>query len=171
MNAIALKIREQADPIPPSSDIGAGRACEAAQRACGRIAPLWPLKNFVAVNPFLGMADRRFGEVARVMAEVAGARMTMPRAFYRDAIAQGRITDRDLGQALLRKGSAAPRTLDVAALRRQLQTEDVATHAPLPTVADVAGKLTGRDWASFACERISLWAAGYFDAGQALWPA
>jgi len=107
MNAIALKIREQADPIPPSSDIGAGRACEAAQRACGRIAPLWPLKNFVAVNPFLGMADRRFGEVARVMAEVAGARMTMPRAFYRDAIAQGRITDRDLGQALLRKGSAA----------------------------------------------------------------
>ncbi|MGN6706849.1 MAG: YbcC family protein [Rhodanobacter sp.] len=171
MNATALKIREQADPIPPSSDIGAGRAFEAAQRACGRIAPLWPLKNFVAVNPFLGMTDRRFGEVARVMADVAGARMTMPRAFYRDAIAQGRITDRDLDQALRRKGSTAPRSIDVAALHRQLQTGDMTARTPLPTVADVAGKLSGRDWASFACERISLWAAGYFDAGQALWPS
>ena len=26
--------------------------------ACGRIAPMWPLKHFVAVNPFLGFASR-----------------------------------------------------------------------------------------------------------------
>jgi hypothetical protein len=29
-------------------------------KACGRIAPLWPLKHFVAVNPFLGFAEKPF---------------------------------------------------------------------------------------------------------------
>lgn len=29
----------------------------AITRACGKIAPLWPLKHFVAVNPFLGFSD------------------------------------------------------------------------------------------------------------------
>jgi hypothetical protein len=28
--------------------------------ACGRIAPLWPLDHFVAVNPLFGFADQPF---------------------------------------------------------------------------------------------------------------
>ncbi|MBS0244795.1 MAG: DUF2309 family protein, partial [Proteobacteria bacterium] len=30
--------------------------------ACRRIAPLWPLKHFVAVNPFLGFTQEPFAE-------------------------------------------------------------------------------------------------------------
>ena len=33
---------------------------EIIKSACRRIPPLWPLKNFVAVNPFLGLSDRQF---------------------------------------------------------------------------------------------------------------
>src|SRR3546814_4808031 len=32
----------------------------AIAQACDKIAPLWPLKHFVAVNPFLGFSDQSF---------------------------------------------------------------------------------------------------------------
>ena len=44
--------------VQPSAVPGADRAVvmAAIAGACGRIAPLWPLKHFVAVNPFLGFS-------------------------------------------------------------------------------------------------------------------
>ena len=51
--------------------------------ACGRVAPLWPLKHFVAVNPFLGFADLTFGETCASLKHIANADMLMPRDFYR----------------------------------------------------------------------------------------
>ena len=45
---------------------------ERARRACARVAPLWPLRDFVAVNPFLGLADRSFLEAAVTLRRVAG---------------------------------------------------------------------------------------------------
>jgi uncharacterized protein YbcC (UPF0753/DUF2309 family) len=83
---------------------------EAAIRsACGRIAPLWPLRGFVAVNPFLGFADRRFEDTAALLRRVAGIDMLMPRAFHRAALASGRVTDADLEVALSRLPSTATR--------------------------------------------------------------
>ena len=38
--------------------------------ACNRIAPLWPLHSFVAVNPFLGLSDMPFAEAAQLMQRV-----------------------------------------------------------------------------------------------------
>jgi len=171
MNATALKIQGRMDAVPAADADLAQLALDAARRACRRIAPLWPLKHFVAVNPFLGITDCSFADAARRMAETAGARMTMPRAFYRDAIAEGRITDQDLAQALRRKSAAATGLVDVSALRQSLQAPDPAARKPLPTVADVASRSTQQDWTTFTCERISVWAAGYFDEGQALWPS
>jgi uncharacterized protein YbcC (UPF0753/DUF2309 family) len=171
MNATALKIREQAGTAPPANADKAQLVLDAARHACRRIAPLWPLKHFVAVNPFLGMTDRSFTDAARLMGETAGARMTMPRGFYRDAIAEGRITDADLAHALQRKGGVVPGLDGVSALHQRLQAADPVARAPLSTVADVASQLMRRNWATFASERISVWAAGYFDEGQALWPS
>jgi hypothetical protein len=41
----------------------------------------------------------------------------------------------------------------------------------VPTVADVAVQVTGRDWSRFATDRASAWAATYFDHGQCIWPS
>ena len=38
--------------------------------ACERIAPLWPLKHFVAVNPFFGLRDHSFQEASDTLARV-----------------------------------------------------------------------------------------------------
>ncbi|MBP1474158.1 DUF2309 domain-containing protein [Frateuria sp. MAH-13] len=168
MNAIALQLD---DTDAPASGHAPRAVLDAATQACQRIAPLWPLANFVAVNPFLGLTDRRFTEAAALMAGTAGARMTMPRAFYREAIAQGRISEPDLALALRRapRSSAVPR--DVPSLHRALREATSPELAPWATAVDAASQVTGRDWTAFACERIATWAAGYFDQGQALWPS
>ncbi len=137
---------------------------DAAARAAGRIAPLWPLDSFVAVNPFLGLSERRFAEATAQLARAAGARTTMPRAFYLEAIDGGRIAEEDLGAALRAcDDPAAPGS--VAALLEQARQPEPARE-PLTTVAGLAGREDGRDWAGFAAERIALWAAAHFAASD-----
>lgn len=154
------------DNIPADIDTSVK---EAIKDAGGKIAPLWPLKTFVAVNPFLGMADKSYAEAAHRMNKAAGAKMAMPRSFYGEAIDSGRITEADLDAALKNAtGSSLP--ADVAALIAATKDEPVRPAAQ-PTVAEIAMNLTGTDWPSLVVDRISAWAAGYFDDGQAAWQA
>ena len=48
-------------------------AASATRAALARIAPLWPLKHFVAVNPFMGLLDRPFAEACDLLRRTAGA--------------------------------------------------------------------------------------------------
>jgi len=141
----------------------------AADRAGKRIAPLWPLKHFVAVNPFWGLADHDFAEAAEIVARTAGARMTMPRSYYPEAIDAGRITKDDIAEALKRvRGAALPLDPDAVIAAA---SEEASLPPALPTVADIAAEVSGKDWPGFITERISLWAADQFDEGQASWPS
>jgi hypothetical protein len=148
----------------------------AIHRACRRIAPLWPLKHFVAVNPFLGFTGRSFAATCATMERVARTRMLMPRAFYREAIAAGAIDDAALASAL----AEAPATLglpaDVAALKQAAAAMPDATRRPasvVATVAEVLDRLEGGDRAAslvgFMIDQISAFCAAYFDEGQAAW--
>lgn len=139
-----------------------------ADRAGRQIPPLWPLTESVAVNPFMGQAGDTLALTAARMARVAGIRVTAPRATIRSKLASGAITADDLQAAL----DAAPQggPLTVGALRAAAE-RTVNDPDPLPTMADLAAKVTGVDWPGLVAERIGLWAAGHFDAGQALWPA
>ena len=45
----------------------------AIQTARDRVAPLWPLSSFVAVNPFLGFATTPFDQAARAKFDASEA--------------------------------------------------------------------------------------------------
>lgn len=141
----------------------------AAKLAAARVAPLWPLQNFVAVNPFLGLSDRRFEDAANLLAQVGDARLTMPRAFYADALAAGRIGDDDLAEAARMVTGEPPQPADIAALKAAAKRSPETPTVTFPTVADIASEMTGTDWSGLAVERISVWAAGHFDLGQSSW--
>ncbi|MDD7909267.1 DUF2309 domain-containing protein [Pseudovibrio exalbescens] len=143
-------------------------ALKAATAAAGKIAPLWSLKTFVAVNPFLGLSDQRFDEAAQTMAQVAGARMTMPRAFYMDALDRGRISHGDLAAALDEAQiDGLPRDPELfLALARSEKAQNLTV---LPTLTDIAGDIDGMDWSELMLESIARYAAEYFDEGQASW--
>lgn len=154
------------DESPASQTIDA-----AVERTVKKIAPLWPLDRFVAVNPFLGLTDLPFAEAALTMSRVAGARMTPSREFFIDALATGRITEADVvaAKADVAGGAHASELLSCDELRVR-DDEDVQPRV-FPTVADVARGVTGSDWPRLVTEAISSWAAAHFDEGQALWPS
>ena len=53
------------------------------ESACQRIAPLWPLNAFVAVNPYFGLRHQDFEQASETLARVAGSPLVMPRRYYR----------------------------------------------------------------------------------------
>ncbi|MFO8126998.1 YbcC family protein, partial [Yoonia sp.] len=135
---------------------------EAAGRA---IPPLWPLSSSVAVNPFLGQTEQNLPQVAALLGRVAGTQVTMPRDWYQAKISDGTINDANLTAALAQFPAAAP---DTEALKLAAGVPSTVINA-LPTVADLAADVSGIDWPGIVEERFGVWAAGFFDAGQALW--
>lgn len=149
---------------------------DAISAACGKIAPLWPLKHFVAVNPFLGFANTPFGETVAALKRIAGIDMLMARRFYREAIRSGEIDDAALEAAMARVSSALDRPIDISALKRAADEEPTSRIRPpavVSTVAEVLDSLANGDretsLVGFMIEEISRWCATYFDEGQASW--
>jgi uncharacterized protein YbcC (UPF0753/DUF2309 family) len=142
----------------------------AVDRAGRRIAPLWPLRHFVAVNPYLGLLEQPFETAAQTLGRRAGARMTAPRSFYAKAIESGRIKDANLEAALAESSPVADAPNTVEALKGfAARDKSDVEFDTVPTVADVASDITGNNWAEFVTESISAWAGAYFDEGQSYW--
>ena len=54
----------------------------AVDAACARIAPTWPLDQFIAVNPYWGWVDKPFPDVAAALAHLSGTSMWPGRAHH-----------------------------------------------------------------------------------------
>ena len=149
----------------------------AVRTATRRIAPLWPLRHFVAVNPFLGLADHDFREACALMGRVGHGDMLMPPGFYAQALADGRITDADLLEALANFGLPPDDECSPAMIRQSLEQlcEDTSatartdTSSRILTLADYLDTTTGSRWAEFITDEISKWCAARFDEGQSAW--
>jgi uncharacterized protein len=165
----ALDDIDQTQDANPDADLIAS-----INAACKRIAPLWPLKHFVAVNPFLGFTDQSFAATCAAFNRIARTRMLMPRSFYRDAIAQGLIDDDALQAAL----AIHPlEDMDLARLKQAARQEADPSSKPLAvvaTIAEVLDRLAEGDrqvsLVAFMIDEISSFCAAYFDGGQANWP-
>lgn len=141
----------------------------AIRDAAARIAPLWPLADFVAVNPFFGLAGQTFEQAGATLRRVAGADLLMPRAWYAAELAAGRLTDPDLAAAIARRGSAARGVATPGDVRAALGRPRPAPAGPAPTVAGTADRVLGRDWSRWVVDAISRWTGAYHDQDQALW--
>lgn len=140
------------------------------RKACKKIAPLWPLENFVAVNPYWGLSNQKFDTVAQNLASVGGIQMTLPTSFYQNKWHQGKIIIEDIEAALAKKSHA---TKNAETFMRNLKKSE-GLHpdcATVYTLIDLASQVTKKDWNSFVVSSVSTWAASYFDNGQAIWAA
>ncbi len=153
-----------------------GALADAIDGACQRIAPLWPLKSFVAVNPFLGFGGQGFAATCATLHRVARIEMLMPRRFFREAIARGEIEDRDLAAALQAapKDWTSPPSVEALRAAASRDAESRAAHpAAVATIAEVLDSLADGDRlasrTAFMTDEISKWCAAYFDEGQSVW--
>jgi len=134
-----------------------------------KIAPVWPLENFVAVNPYLGFTDQKFDYVAQDLAAAGGIQMTLPISFYLQKLQDGELKREDIAAVLKKRNSSENVNKFIESLGKN-PTNAEETQA-VATVADVAKQVTQKDWARFMTARVSDWAASYFDNGQAVWSA
>ena len=149
----------------------------AVDGACKKIAPMWPLKSFVAVNPFLGFSEKTFHETCASIRRVNRIDMLMPRDFYREAINSGAIEDQDIIGALKSAPAdwASPKSL--AEFKSALAQESNAKKHPkavVATISEVLDKLASGNRqisrTSFMVDEISKFCSSYYDEGQALLP-
>lgn len=154
---------------PPAPEPHIDHIMSAAAIAAHRIAPLWPLGNFVAVNPFMGLAGHSVPEATMLLGQAGGGKLTRPLSFYANAITNGDILDRDIADALAEYTVRSSLPKSVAAFKSSIAAAREVQLPVLPTVADTASRLSGKDWMAFAADRISHWASHHFDAGQSVW--
>ena len=139
----------------------------AANAAARANPPLFPLASSVAVNPYLGQSGDTLAVTAARLGRIAGVPVTQPRNWYLARMADGRISDADLSGAFAASPDAG-RPATFAALKLAASQPGSVQQAVL-SVAQLAAEASGIDWPAIVNDRFSIWAAGHFDKGQALW--
>lgn len=151
---------------------------EQINAACAKIAPLWPLSHFVAVNPFVGFADQSFAHTADLHHRIQGADTVMPKPWFAAKYAAGEIGMEDLRHAvavaspeLVESFAAADQPL-TAEHMVELLAESDADEAPLYQICAFSGYLDSREgtaWQHVIREEVAKWCAAYDDEGQSSW--
>ena len=113
-----------------SAQAGAGAEERALLRSevalAGRIlAPSWPLSSFIAVNPLGGLEHLPFEEAIALGSEVLGARGTLAEHLFRQAHAEGRVSDGDLSAALAERYPEAFQSAAVRLGEREHPAEEI----------------------------------------------
>ncbi|MCW5549248.1 MAG: DUF2309 domain-containing protein [Opitutaceae bacterium] len=143
----------------PTRDIAA-----AIETALARVPPLWPLRHFVAVNPFVGLLDRPFTEACALLHRTVGAAPLQSPADYRRAFAAGEITEADLSEI------GGPAWTPARLLAALDEAGREAAPGPIATVADLLDAERPRaHWGVFVVDEISKWCAVTFDENQTTW--
>lgn len=175
MNSAALAFNSKtvaADAPAPrgiNDRLPTGVVAAAVERACARIAPVWPLQHFVAVNPFLGLSERSFADACEFTARVGQGEMLMPLHFYAEQYRLGRIQDADIEQALALTGSGISLGQCLTRLRESSGDAALPTIACWPTLADHLDATHDSQWNALITDEISKCCAAYFDEGQSAW--
>lgn len=144
---------------------------EVLQLGVKKVAPLWSLENFVAVNPYLGITDKKFEEAIAFLKNTADVNGTLPVSFYRDQLEAGEITKEDIEKALKTMSSTHPSTKNAEQFIQSLYATEDTTFVgnSVCTFLCFIEKITGKDWNRFRTDRVSFWASSYFDADQTIW--
>ena len=159
--------------------------------ACARVAPTWPLDQFIAVNPYWGWVGQPIEVAASTLGALAGTRLTMPRSWFQAEWAAGRLTHRHLKQAadcaVSAQGSESAddgesdvkRSVQVAALVNDLvqaleRAEPNPTNpARLPLITDLrdaaGAPRPGPSWNALVTHQVSQHCAAYFDDQGSAW--
>ncbi|MGB0743233.1 MAG: putative inorganic carbon transporter subunit DabA [Opitutales bacterium] len=160
---------EKATPHALSSQINA---------ACSKIAPLWPLSHFVAVNPFVGFADQNFARAADAHKRIQGSDTVLPKHWFKQKFEAGDIGHEDVRAAV---AAATPELAGSFEAAHQALTADnlIALLAqpdehetPVYQTCSFSAYLDAREgthWQEVIREEVAKWCAAYDDEGQSSW--
>ena len=139
------------------------------------VPPLWPLADYVAVNPCLGLTDQPFLSACQLLRSVRDCDLLMPGAYFKRLIAEERITVDDLRAAHAQCVAEYPEwysDFDLLELTEWLALPDHSSQVPevrFRTVSEVVDQRQGSSWSSHIINDITRHCSTHFDQGQAAW--
>jgi uncharacterized protein YbcC (UPF0753/DUF2309 family) len=143
----------------------------------GVVPPVWPLQDYVAVNPFLGLADQRFLDARQLLRDVRACEMLLPAAEFQEQFDRGEITAADVEQAVIQCRQEYPELSGRIEARQLVGMLALAAAAPVGpeerryhTVSEAIDGRQGSSWSSHLVTDISRHCAAHYDQGQAAWP-
>ncbi len=144
------------------------------------VAPAWPLRDMVAVNPFEGVADYDFLQLRDELAKVRDGDLLPPLGYFQKKFEAGELSIVTVEQAFRDcKERFADRLADIEwqdvsiALSQEVNTAGTVSERTVFTIAeslpDATVSSTGIDWHTVIVNEISRFCASYLDQGQAAW--
>ena len=141
--------------------------------ACSRIAPTWPLDQFIAVNPYWGWREQPIQAVAAQLETLSGSSLTMPRSWYFSQWRAGVFGRDDLRWAVDSCGADLSIDSIVAALEAApMASTHIGQLSRLPLITDLCDQIEStrpQTWRWLVAHQISQHCAAYFDEDQAGW--
>ena len=158
---------------------------ETLQKVKQTIPPVWPLDDFVAVNPFLGLTSHSFLKARRFLQMFSDCESLMPLTYYRSRVDAGHLTTDDIAVALqeLAKDGLTVADLitaeDIQDLLSATAPEDARTAGTQPSakrnghrtelLSEVYDRVFGTDWSTVFLDEVSRCCSAHYDTGQAIW--
>lgn len=145
------------------------------------IAPVWPLRDYVAVNPYAGLSYRSFMDARAFLKVFSDCETLLPIEHYAVEFQQGRFSIADIESALMElRGIDQP--LMGPQIAEQLMSfngrsestpveahTSTNLHRPIRTIAEYATASTGVNWTEAIVEEVSKHCSAHYDRGQTIW--
>lgn len=168
-----------------SAELFVGSTRDLVESVSEAIAPVWPLKDYVAVNPYFGLRGRHFLDAYKHLKVVSDAEMLMPDAYYRVQYAKGNMDRAVLNAAideLVADGIPGASTLDIKRLteylsvRKDENNESESPKSANPdrryfTASERIDQQHDTRWTESITDEIGKICSGYYDEGQSRWLA
>lgn len=146
------------------------------------VAPVWPLKDYVAVNPYAGMSHRSFMEAREFLRVFSDCETLMPLEYYAAEFHRGRFELRDIESAIveleaigfsqaLTASQIAQNLMALGPVRVSVNPPAVSPNPDrtLHTIAEYATLPNDLNWTEAIVDEISKHCAAHYDQSQAKW--
>ena len=135
-------------------------------RVCGQIPPLWDLRNYVAVNPFLSFASQPLDSTARLVEEGLDASVLPNLEYYRSRWRAGEFRSDELIAAAQRSGFDAEQLTGI--LEGRFPAPQRTSH-PVYTLAERLDHAQGSHWNDIVIRSAARWCSTYAAQGGSFW--
>lgn len=139
------------------------------------IPPVWPLADYVAVNPFLGVTDRKFLDAQEWLRNVRECDLIMPMTYFRSLWHHGQFSRGDIDKSLQQCRSEYPEwfadleTTDIVDVLASEPSIDAENRRSFRTVSEVVDGLLRTNWTGHITNDVSRHCSAHFDLGQSMW--
>lgn len=154
----------------PESKESAAQFAETLASVCGKVAPVWPLDDYVAINPYSGFASQTLTECHQAFRRFSTGTLLMPMHYYAAQLKEGNVSRADIAEAITQFESS----LDDASVLPSLAEILFALEQSTRMEANIVEFGTQNEppegrWGTAIIEEISRHCSAHYDEGQATW--